>query len=117
MRVLLTPAAQIPRVEFRALLTGCANRSRRRCEPDPPPCYGARRRNRSSWLSIESTRKAKSCAGTAAKRQVMPEIVVRVSLLYRLGQPDAFPVLATSRSGYPPHCTPLHTPPHPTSPP
>src|SRR4029450_1518008 len=53
MRDLLTPTAQISRVEFRALLTGSANRSRRRFGPDPPPCYGARRRNRSSSVSIK----------------------------------------------------------------
>src|SRR5262245_25098255 len=112
MRYLPAPAAQISRVEFPALLTGSANRSRRRCGPDRPPCCGARRQNRSSWVSTENTRKAKPCAAMEAKRQV----VARPSLLYRLGHrrlPQYWPRggVVTQRTANP--CTPVRFRPWP----
>src|SRR5262245_12000248 len=108
MQDLPAPAAQISRVEFPALLTESANQSRRRCGPDRPPCCGARRQNRSSWISTENTQKAMPCAAMEAKRQVTPEIVARPLLLYRLGHRRLPPVLATWRSGDAADCKSVH---------
>src|SRR6185312_11618989 len=72
----------------------------RRYGPDPPPCCGARWRIRSSRSSTGLCERRVLVRQGGPKRKVSPAIVVRLSLLYRLGHPTPFfNQLATWRSG------------------